>query len=337
MLIMLALSPLCANCQTTQGISPNEISNQQTVRRFEAGGQWSVIGFETCTNAITCPTPPRLAAGPSFTVNLNQHWAIDARLSETLVNDGQPTAYVDGSIAGGRGLNLMVGPRLTTRAGRWGMFLGADVGFLSWSHVAKNLIVTPVPGGVGEVTFVYGRDVFFAGEPSLGVEYAVCQRARLRVQVGDELIHYGQAEFPGETASTPFPNAWTSNATLTTSILWGIGPAARGHSGSFDRYPEHRFFDKANVTLLGISLLGQAADAVTTQRFLHHGGLEANALSRPFVNQGWPGQIGLAVITNGAQIGIMYGLHKMGHHRWERVIPVAYTAASSYAGYYNLQ
>jgi hypothetical protein len=99
----------------------------------------------------------------------------------------------------------------------------------------------------------------------------------------------------------------------------------------------HSFFDKTNLTLTGVSLLGQTADAVTTQRGLKHGLREGNSIARPFVNQGWAGQAGLAVVENSVQVGAMYLAHRRGFHRVERVLPILVGLASGFAAYRNLQ
>jgi hypothetical protein len=99
----------------------------------------------------------------------------------------------------------------------------------------------------------------------------------------------------------------------------------------------HRFFDNTNLLLIGASLLGQSADQITTRRFLSHGGQEQDPLSRPFVDQGWGGQVGIAAIENTAQIFVMYRLHKMGHHRIERILLLVTAFAHGNMGYRNLQ
>jgi hypothetical protein len=116
-----------------------------------------------------------------------------------------------------------------------------------------------------------------------------------------------------------------------------IGKPVAGKLFDTDNGRPHRFFDKTNLLLLGASLLGQSADAITTQRFRSHGGQEADPLARPFVAQGWGGQVGLVSIENTAQIFIMYRLHKMGHHRIERIVPLADAFSHGYEGYNNLQ
>ena len=84
-----------------------------------------------------------------------------------------------------------------------------------------------------------------------------------------------------------------------------------------------------------MSLLGQTADAITTQRFISHGLPEEDPLARPLVKYGWSGQIGAAVLINGAEISGMYGLHRMHRHWMERILPLAIASASGVMAYRN--
>jgi hypothetical protein len=103
----------------------------------------------------------------------------------------------------------------------------------------------------------------------------------------------------------------------------------------------HRFFDRTNLALFGTSLLAQTADAITTQHFLkacrsyspgsNCSWKEGDPLARPFVQYGWPGQIGAAVLVNGLQISAVYAIHKMGHHKIERFVTLPFTAVSAWA------
>jgi len=79
------------------------------------------------------------------------------------------------------------------------------------------------------------------------------------------------------------------------------------------------------------------ADAVTTERRISHGWGEQDPLARPFADQGWGGMIGLGIIENTAQILVMYRLHKMGHHRIERTLPLVTALLGGRQGYHNLQ
>ena len=88
------------------------------------------------------------------------------------------------------------------------------------------------------------------------------------------------------------------------------------------------------MALITMSLLGQASDAITTQR-VDHGQGETNPWSKPFVEQGWLGQIGICVLDNAAEFSMMYALHRMRHHRIERLVPIGRAFIGGMMGYRN--
>jgi hypothetical protein len=163
-----------------------------------------------------------------------------------------------------------------------------------------------------------------------GIEYIAPSRLRARVELGD-LLEY----FPCGANCTN--KEWTNHLQFSVGLYAAIGKPVAGKPFDTDSGRSHRFIDKTNLLLIGSSLLGQFADAITTQRFHSHGGIEADPIARPFIEHGWGGEIGLGVIENTAQIYVMYGLHKMGHHRIERIVPLATAFTHGYEGYHNLQ
>jgi hypothetical protein len=128
---------------------------------------------------------------------------------------------------------------------------------------------------------------------------------------------------------------WTSNLQSTVSVDYELGKPVEWTSPRFDERTEHAFFDRTNLGLMTVSLLGQAADAITTQRFISHGLHEGDPLAQPFVKYGWSGQIGLAVLVNGIEISGMYGLHRLHHHNIERGVPLAVATASGIWAFQN--
>ena len=90
----------------------------------------------------------------------------------------------------------------------------------------------------------------------------------------------------------------------------------------------HRFFDAVNISLTAMETGALLADGYTTQRNLHDFGQlgrEADPLARPFVNAGWPGQIAGGALVVSADVGLRYWLHKRGHHKAERLLPLVLT------------
>ena len=95
--------------------------------------------------------------------------------------------------------------------------------------------------------------------------------------------------------------------------------------------PPHHFLDGPNILSIGASIGLMAADVATTQRALRvPGAHEVNPLAR---NQS--ALIGLKVGSVGAGIVIAYALHKSGHHKAERVIPMLFSIPSGVAAIHN--
>lgn len=100
----------------------------------------------------------------------------------------------------------------------------------------------------------------------------------------------------------------------------------------------HRFFDATNITLTAIETAALLADGITTQRartkypeFFY----EADPIARPFVERGWPGQIVGGALFIGADVGLRYWLHKNGHHRIERILPMVLTTYGTVCAIHN--
>jgi hypothetical protein len=77
------------------------------------------------------------------------------------------------------------------------------------------------------------------------------------------------------------------------------------------------------------------ADAITTQRFISRGQIEGDPLARPLVKYGWSGQISLEALEAGAEISGMYGLHRIGKHWLERLVPMSISTAHAIFAYGN--
>jgi hypothetical protein len=95
--------------------------------------------------------------------------------------------------------------------------------------------------------------------------------------------------------------------------------------------PVHRFLDAKNLALLGASVLCMAADVASTQKALQVPGTrEMNPLAQ---SQG--ALISLKVAGVGSGLVIAYMMHRTGHHKAERVIPLLFGAPSAIAAAHN--
>ena len=73
---------------------------------------------------------------------------------------------------------------------------------------------------------------------------------------------------------------------------------------------------------VGFVALGSlvVADAITTQRGLNQGYVEANPLMRPFVTRGAGGEALGSALGFGAGVGTVYLLHHTHHYKAERIV-----------------
>lgn len=310
------------------------------LRRFEAGLHVGDLHLGQAPNFCAtgwCVTP-QFTLGADFAFNVNQHFAIDSSWSMMPGNDPFPYGgWSDGVEEGGHSTTFFAGAKGAVRGRRWGLFAEARPGLLSWSHVVTGETLTQTTP-----TFDYGRRTFFALDLSGGVEYSASDRLHVHMSMGSALVRYNDAvpetDIKGDVYALCTSNGctpWFTNLEANAGITWGFGKPMTFRPPDALQTPSHRFLDKTNVALLTISVLGQLSDGITTQRFIKRGTSEADPLYRPFVDQGWPGQIAAGVLDTGAQVSIMYVLHRMHHDRIERAIPLARGALGGIQGYRN--
>jgi len=95
--------------------------------------------------------------------------------------------------------------------------------------------------------------------------------------------------------------------------------------------PVHRFLDAKNFCVQSINMIMLAADVASTRRALQVPGTsEVNPLAK---SQG--ALIALKVAGVGAGFGIAYMMHKSGHHKAERLIPLFLGVPSGIAAVHN--
>ena len=102
--------------------------------------------------------------------------------------------------------------------------------------------------------------------------------------------------------------------------------------------PSHRFFDRTNLWLHLGAVAGETADMITTRRVIQLGGREGDPLARPFVRAGIGGQlVGTYALGEGSSLLASYLLHRSGHHRLERFVPIAVSIVESLAAASNIR
>lgn len=98
---------------------------------------------------------------------------------------------------------------------------------------------------------------------------------------------------------------------------------------------QHRFWDGKNRFLFSTVAMFSGADFAVTHMNLANGGRELNPMVRPFTGSNAALAANFAGQTAGV-VAVSYLLHKSGHHKLERLAPVANIASSAFAVGYGL-
>ena len=97
----------------------------------------------------------------------------------------------------------------------------------------------------------------------------------------------------------------------------------------------HKFWDRENKLLFVTTVAFSAADFAVTRSNLAKGGRELNPLVQPFTANS--GTLAMNFVgQSAATLSIAYLFHRTGHHRLERLTPVASIAASAFAVTYGM-
>jgi hypothetical protein len=282
------------------------------LHQFELGLQTADIRTGCIGSALSCPLPS-FALGAGGAMNLTQHFSLDANFLIT----PQSASYVTNTF-GGHASELLVGARAEVRARHYGFFLKAQLGYFSWSHLFTEDAYPPPTNFVVS----YGRRTYFATDVGAGLEYSPSARIHLRGEVTDLILHEGHA-------------GWTNNLQPIAGIYYGLGKQLQWKPPIYEARRAHRFADTPSLVLLTGSVLAMTADAITTQRDLARGDREADPFARPLVKYGWSGELSAMVLEIGAETLGMYGLHRIGRHRVERLIPASLVVVHAIFAYNN--
>jgi hypothetical protein len=281
-----------------------------SLSRFEIGGQVADIRTD-CIGQKNCSLPS-FAVGTGASMNLNQHFAIDSTFNITPASSREVT-----NLTGGRASEFLIGARAGIRARNYGFYVKAQPGFLRWNDVIKQ-VVYPTPR---TFSFIEGSTHYFVSNVGAGFEYSPLPRIHVRTEVTDLVMHSS--------------GSWSNNLQPTAGIYVGVGKPIARIPPVYDPKTVHPFFDQSNVALITVSVLGMTADSITTQRFIHQGKEEGNPFARPLVKYGWSGQITAQTLETGAVIVTMYGLHRIGQHWIERLLPACIATTHGIFAYNN--
>lgn len=122
-------------------------------------------------------------------------------------------------------------------------------------------------------------------------------------------------------------------AIIAVSVVLSLAGVAAAQQGApptatNDAPPKtHKFFDTKNIVLTVVETTALTVDGISTQRSLKTvpGSYEADPIAKPFVDRGWPGQIAGGALFISADVALRYLLHRKGHHRLERWVPLILT------------
>lgn len=153
-----------------------------------------------------------------------------------------------------------------------------------------------------------GRTLLVKAVVALAIPLTFCQLTFAQTRPEPTLIAYKTALVEPAPSSTPFlPEA----------------PVA------------HKFWDRENRVLFVTAAAFSAGDFTVTHANLANGGRELNPLVRPFTANSATLAMNFVGQT-AAIVSISYLLHRTGHHRLERLTPVANIAASAFAVSYGM-
>lgn len=295
----------------SQTAAANNASPDTGIRRFELGLNLADIRTG-CIGNRGCALPS-FGLGVSGAYNLTPRFAIEANAFDTPATSNGPT-----NISGGHAAEFLLGVRAEIRAKHYGYFVKAQPGFFRWSKIITGASYTPPSA----LTFNYGSRTELASAIGAGFEYSPSPRIHLRGEVSDLLLRFGAG-------------SWTNNLQPAVGVYVSTGRPIAWTAPVYQADKAHRFLDRANLALITASVLGITADSVTTHDFTDLGIREGDPIARPFVKYGWPGQISLELLETSAEVAAMYGLHRIHHHRAERIVPVSLAAIHAAFAYNN--
>ena len=123
--------------------------------------------------------------------------------------------------------------------------------------------------------------------------------------------------------------------TLASYKIQAAEPKVTSESYLPEAPSQHSFLDGKNRFLFSTVAMFSGADFAVTHMNLANGGRELNPMVRPFTGSTGALAVNFAGQTAGV-VAVSYLLHKSGHHRLERMVPMANIASSAFAVAYGL-
>jgi hypothetical protein len=284
----------------------------------DTGLQRFELGFQTADMRTGCIgrrgcNLPSFGLGVGGSLNLTQHFAVDANFLRT-----PSSSHAAGVLSGGHASEFLAGARAEIRGKRYGFFLKAQPGFFDWSHVVTQI----TDSSPSKFTFNTGHSTYFASDVGAGFEYSPAPQIHIRAEFTDLVLRYSGSY-------------WTNNFQPSAAVYYGLGRSLAWKPPVYDAKKSHPFDSPTNLVLIGGGLLASTADAITTQRFIAHGRREDVPFVRPFVKYGWSGEIAFMSLEMSGEVAGMYGLHRLGQHWVERIVPVSLAVTHGIFAYNN--
>ena len=170
---------------------------QESVPRFEIGGQFSLLSRNKPTPIFPSPTfvpddfdrETRAGFGGRFTYNLTGYLAVEAEGNFFPKSGGSDLAVPDGHIYQGQ-----FGVKAGKRFSKVGIFAKVRPGFVGFSRVSQLTGTSTITFGGQQFTvgdFRIGKETYFSTDVGGVLEVYLSRRVMTRLDIGDTIIRYG--------------------------------------------------------------------------------------------------------------------------------------------------
>jgi hypothetical protein len=179
--VLLVVTSLLALLSVTQGAKA-----QSEIRRFEIGGQFSRIYFDSSPISLSLQERTEPGFGGRFTYNINRALALEAELNFFPRRENLSDLNNFGLRPGGRVLQGLFGVKAGKRFNKFGFFAKARPGFVSFGESFKGTEAIKGPPVRRETE----RLTHFAFDFGGVAEYYASRRTLVRLDIGDTIIVY---------------------------------------------------------------------------------------------------------------------------------------------------
>jgi hypothetical protein len=125
------------------------------------------------------------------------------------------------------------------------------------------------------------------------------------------------------------------HATLHLLLIVLLVCGASGAQDLLEVRTKHDFWDTANKTLFASHAALEAVDFGITHHNLSNGGRELDPMAKTLCESSTAGQLVFFGGRMAAVVAVSYALHRTGHHRLERALPIYASGDSAYGVAYS--